>query len=269
MEHKQTSPQNINIMYGSVAAFNSGLIFIAVLTFGLLNWFQIPTGSLLDWAIGIGIFEWAILIVTVPWNIYFQAKAAVETGTESQLQGIDVEARQIQYASGIAIKSLIVAIGLHLVTAIGLYWLAISGITALGYWSSIGVLLLTLLRPAISTYEYLATRLTAMQEQFTYPRNDILELRDRFERLESQVTQLKDRLDPDDDTSWLNNQNTRWDTNRQELSKITVAIANLKASNESEHQRLATEARQAISQITVDGQFLEHARELIRFFKTA
>jgi hypothetical protein len=256
-------------MYGSIAAFNSGLIFIALLAFGLLNWFQMPTGSLWDWAIGIGIFEWAILIVTVPWNIYFSAQAAVQTGKESQLQGISVEDRQIQYASGIATKSLIVAIGLHLGTAIGLYWLAINGITALGYWSSVGVLLLTLLRPAISTYEYLATRLSSMQEQFAYPRADILELRDRFQQLEYRVTDLTNRLDPNDDESWLSQQNNRWENNRAELSKITVSMADMKASNELDHQRLAQEARQAISQITVDGQFLEHARELIRFFKTA
>ena len=254
-------------MYGSIAAFNSGLIFIALLAFGVLNWFQIPTGSILDWAIGI--FEWAILIVTVPWNIYFKAKAAVQTGQESQLQGISVEDRQIQYASGIATKSLIIAIGLHLGTAIGLYWLAINGITSLGYWSSIGVLLLTLLRPAISTYEYLATRLSAMQEQFAYPRADILELRGRFQQLEDRVTQLRSQLDPHDDTSWLSQQNYRWDNNREQLSKIIVSMADLKATNELDHQRLAQEARQAISQITVDGQFLEHARELIRFFKTA
>jgi hypothetical protein len=256
-------------MYGSVAAFNSGLIFIALLAFGLLNWFQMPTGSLWDWAIGIGIFEWAILIVTVPWNIYFKAQTAVQTGKESQLQGISVEDRQIQYASGIATKSLIVAIGLHLGTAIGLYWLAINGITSLGYWSSIGVLLLTLLRPAISTYEYLAARLSAMQEQFAYPRADILELRDRFQQLEYRVTQLTSQLDPNDDDSWLNQQNNRWENNRAELSRITVSMADMKASNELDHQRLAQEAKQAISQITVDGQFLEHARELIRFFKTA
>ena len=67
----------------------------------------------------------------------------------------------------------------------------------------------------------------------------------------------------------MNNQNHRWETNRTELAKVTAAIADLKASNELDHQRLAQEARQAISQITVDGQFLEHARELIRFFKTA
>jgi hypothetical protein len=256
-------------MYGSVAAFNSGLIFIALLAFGLLNWFQMPTGSLWDWAIGIGIFEWVILIVTVPWNIYFKAQTAVQTGKESQLQGISVEDRQIQYASGIATKSLIVAIGLHLGTAIGLYWLAINGITSLGYWSSIGVLLLTLLRPAISTYEYLAARLSAMQEQFAYPRADILELRDRFQQLEYRVTQLTSQLDPNDDDSWLNQQNNRWENNRAELSRITVSMADMKASNELDHQRLAQEAKQAISQITVDGQFLEHARELIRFFKTA
>jgi hypothetical protein len=91
-------------MYGSLAAFNSGLIFITILAFGLLNWFQIPTGSILDWAIGMGIFEWAILIVTVPWNIYFSARSAVQTGRESQERGIDVDDRQIQYASNIATR---------------------------------------------------------------------------------------------------------------------------------------------------------------------
>ncbi len=256
-------------MYGSIAAFNSGLLFIALLAFGLLNWFQIPAGNLWDWAVGIGIFEWTILIVTVPWNIYFKAKAVAQTGTESQLQGMDVPERQIQYAKGVATKSLFVAIGLHLGTAIALYLLAANGITSLGYWSSIGVLLLTLLRPAISTYEYLATRLSEMQNQFLYPREDIFDLRERFGRLEDRVRELTDRFNPDDNESWVSQQNYRWETNREEIAKLTVSIANLKATNESEHQRLAQEAKQAISQITVDGQFLEHARELIRFFKEA
>ena len=117
--------------------------------------------------------------------------------------------------------------------------------------------------------EKVAIRLTAMQQEFDYPRADILELRDRFEQLEDRVTQLSSKLDPDDDTSWLSEQNYRWETNREEVAKITVSIANLKATNESDRQRLMQETRQAISQITVDGQFLEHARELVRFFKEA
>ena len=108
-----------------------------------------------------------------------------------------------------------------------------------------------------------------MQQEFAYPRADILELRDRFEQLEDRVNQLNNTLDPDDDTSWLSEQNYRWETNREEVARITVSIANLKANNESDHQRLTQEARQAISQITVDGQFLARARELVRFFKEA
>ncbi len=108
-----------------------------------------------------------------------------------------------------------------------------------------------------------------MQQEFDYPRADILELRDRFEQLEDRVNQLNNTLDPDDDTSWLSEQNYRWETNREEVARITVSIANLKATNESDHLRLTQEARQAISQITVDGQFLDRARELVRFFKEA
>ncbi len=256
-------------MYGSVVVVNSGLIFLALLAFGLLNWFGMPTGSLIDWAIAIGIFEWVILIVTVPWNIYFSAQSTVQIGMESQTNGIAVEDSQIRYARDIATRSKIVAISLHVLTAAGLYYLAITGITALGYWSAIGVLLLTLLRPAISTYEYLAARLSAMREQFTYPRPDIIELRGRFDLLENRLNDLDRQLDVNDDESWVSVQNYRWETNCNELAKLTAAIADFKATNELDHQRLDREAKQAISQITVDGQFLEHARELIRFFKTA
>jgi hypothetical protein len=41
------------------------------------------------------------------------------------------------------------------------------------------------------------------------------------------------------------------------------------ASNAKDHERLAQEARSAISQLTTDGQFLEHVREILRFFKSA
>ena len=259
----------IPIMYSGIAFYNFGLVFCALIAFGILNWLQIPAGSFIDWAIGLGIFEWAIIIVTVPWNIYFSAKGVAQSGLESQERGISVEDRQIEYAIKIANRSLIIAVALHLFTAAGLYWLAVSGITPIGYLSSGAVLLLTLLRPAISTYEYLATRLSEMRQQFSYPRTDIIELRDRFDSLEAQVKILTGTLDPNNDQSWLSEQRHRWDLNQATLSKLTASIADLKANNELEHQRLAQEARQAISQITVDGQFLEHARELIRFFKTA
>jgi hypothetical protein len=256
-------------MNGIFAIYNFGLLLIALCAFGLLRWWQIPAGTILDWAIGIGIIEWLFAIVTVPWNIYFAAKSTVREGEESRSQGITVEPRQLAYANTIASRSLIIAIALHLISAIALYYLSVHQITPLGYISSAAALLLTFLRPAISTYEYLAARLAAMRQQFVYPRADIIELRDRVDNIERQVNTLWNRLDINDEDSWLNEQEHRWTTNRDELAKITATIADLKAANDIAHQNLAQEAKQAISQITVDGQFLDRARELVRFIKTA
>jgi len=46
-------------------------------------------------------------------------------------------------------------------------------------------------------------------------------------------------------------------------------LENLKVENQSAHDTLSKEARQAIAKITEDGQFLENVREIIRFVKSA
>jgi hypothetical protein len=252
-------------MSGIIIIYNFSFLLLALIAFGLLRWWQVPAGSIIDWAIGIAIFEWLFAIVTIPWNIYFAARSTLETGTDSRIQGIEVEERQLGYARSISHRALIVAIGLHLISAAGLYYLAASGITPLGYISAGAALLLTFLRPAFSTYEYLAQRLSQMRQQFTYPRADIIELQHRLDRVENLAAQI-DRSNED---AWIVSEQARWDTNRRDFADITAKITSLEATNELEHQRLAQEAKQAISQITVDGQFLDRARDLIRFIKTA
>ncbi|MEL7246054.1 MAG: hypothetical protein AAGM40_27530, partial [Cyanobacteria bacterium J06573_2] len=56
---------------------------------------------------------------------------------------------------------------------------------------------------------------------------------------------------------------------RKELATIAATIEELKATNKLEHERLSRESKQAIAQLSTDGQFLEHVREIIRFFKAA
>ncbi len=82
------------------------------------------------------------------------------------------------------------ATGLDLISAIALYILAATEISAVGYISPGAALLLTLLRPAISFYEYLYTRLRMIRQAFTYPREDILELRNRFYKIEQKAQSL-------------------------------------------------------------------------------
>ncbi len=256
-------------MYFNFIGFSSGLVVLVLLAFGILQWLHVPAGSIIDWVIAVAIFEWLLVIVTVPWNIHFDAKAVLDEAAVSAEKGIRVDKKQVEYAKVVAKRSLIVAIALHLLSAAGLYVLAATGITAVGYLSSGAALLLTALRPAVRTYEYLADRLSMIRQELTYPRQDIWELRNRFSTLEETVKRLEEILDPEEPYSWIATVQQYQTDTRQELARIGASFEELRATNEVQHERLSKEARHAIAQLTTDGQFLDHVREIIRFFKTA
>jgi hypothetical protein len=209
------------------------------------------------------------VIVTVPWNVHFQAKEVLAEAAVSVEKGTEVDEKQLKYVGNLANRSFWVAIALHVFSAVGLYTLAATGISAVGYISSGATLLLTALRPAVRTYEYLAARLAMIRQEFTYPREDIWELRNRFSTLEETVKRLEEQLDPEEPYSWIATQQRFQVETRQELARIAASVEELRATNEVQHERLSREARQAIAQLTTDGQFLDHVREIIRFFKTA
>ncbi len=256
-------------MYYSIISINIGVVFFVLLVYGLLQWLHVPTGSFLDWVIAVAIFEWLLVIVTVPWNIHFEAKEVIAEAAQSAEKGIRVDEKQVNYAKMVAKRSLPIAITLHLISAIAFYTLAATGISPIGYISSGAALLLTLLRPAYRAYEYLAVRLAAIRQQVVYPREDILELRSRFTTLESTVKRLEDQLNPEEAQSVVATQQRVLQATRNDLSRIATTLEELRSTNQADHQRLSREAQHAIAQLTTDSQFLDHVREIIRFFKTA
>ncbi|BAY78825.1 hypothetical protein NIES25_53030 [Nostoc linckia NIES-25] len=252
--------------------FISSITSIAVVvlaTFGLLQWLHIPTGNFLDWVIGGTSFWWLLVIVTVPWNVHFQAKEVLAEAAQSSEKGIPVDEKQVKYITVLAQRSLWVAIALHLLSAVGLYTLAVTGISTVGYVSSGAALLLTILRPAIRAYEYLYARLAMIRQELKYPREDIFELRDRFANLEQKVQSLEEQLNPEQPYSLPATQQRFAEETRRDLARIAANLEELRAINHTEHERLGREARNAIAQLSTDGQFLDHVREIIRFFKSA
>lgn len=253
----------------SLISFSAGLIVLMLLSFGLLQWFHVPAGDFVDWIIGTASFWWLVVIVTVPWNIHFGAKDVLANAAESEKKGIRVDAQQVDYVRVVAKRSLWMAIALHILSALGLYVLAATGISTIGYIGSGAALLFTALRPAIAFYQYLYKRLRAIGQSCLYPREDILELRYQVEGLENRTKELSDRLNPELPDSFAAMQQRSLDALRRDLSRLSTAYEDLKATNKAEHDRLSREAKTAIAQLSTDGQFLEHVREIIRFFKAA
>ncbi|ALF55082.1 hypothetical protein ACX27_23240 [Nostoc piscinale CENA21] len=255
----------INLFISSIL----GIFTIVLLAFGVLQWFHVPAGNFLDWLIGGASFWWLLVIVTVPWNVHFQAKEVLAEAAQSSEKGIPVDGKQVKYVQLLAKRSLWLALALHVFSAIGLYILAATGISAVGYISSGAALLLTILRPAIRAYEYLYARLTMISQEWKYPREDIYELRNRFSDLEQKVKYIEEQLNPEESYSLPATQQRFAEETRKELSRILANLEELRATNQTEHERLVRESRNAIAQLSTDGQFLDHVREIIRFFKTA
>ena len=251
------------------ASFTFGLVVLLLAAFGMLQWLHVSAGSFLDWLIGGATFWWLMAIVTVPWNVYFQAKQVLAEAEESQNKDIKIDGKKLNYVQTLAKRSLPIAILLHILSAIGLYSLAITGISAVGYVGSGAALLLTGLRPAVRAYEYIAVRLRMVSEEFHYPREDVCELRGRVDMLESQLKQIQEELNPNNPQSLVVKQGRTMDATRDDLTQLATALESLKSTNQAQHEQLAKEGRQAIAQITEDGEFLNHAREIIRFFKQA
>src|SRR6476646_10029188 len=110
----------INFFISSIA----GIVVVVLAAFGLLQWLHIPAGNFLDWVIGGASFWWLLVIVTVPWNVHFQAKEVLAEAAQSRERDIPVDERQVKYVQNLAKRSLWVALGLHLFSTIGLYTLA-------------------------------------------------------------------------------------------------------------------------------------------------
>lgn len=249
----------------------AGLLLLVCggILFGIFRALNLQIGEWADWVIGVASFWWLVVIVTIPWNIYFQAKAVQYEAEVSQQRGIPVEAEASEYIDKLTYWSLRIAIALHLVSAVVFYGLAFWQITPIGYTSSVAALLLTALRPALRGYEYLATRLTQLQRQILIPREDAIELAFQVRTLTQQVEAMQKQLDPHHPHSWAQQAEETQRYLKQELAATQAQVEQWRASNTLEHEQLRREIQQSVAQLSVDSQFLGHVREILRFIKEA
>ena len=245
------------------------ITFFVLIAFAILKWLQIPTGDLLDWVVGVGCFWWLMLITTVPWNMHFKAKEILSDVKESQDTGIKVSTIDVSYAQKISNTYLIVAVFLHILSAIGLYFLAKTGVSVVGYVGAAFALALTALRPSVRMYEYISYRLTNMSQRIKYPREDINKVTSDLEQLKYEVSVLNEKLDQENSNSWINRKDNEIQELRESMRQIRQNFETLNVQMNSNHQALVKQTENKIASLSEDAQFLNQARQLVRFIKEA
>jgi apolipoprotein N-acyltransferase len=150
----------------------------ALLTAGLLGVMalHLPLALLATLGVAAGCLVWLVVIVVLPWNLYFQARHLLFEMGRSRERGLPVSAAHEAQTQRVQRRMLRISVGLHLVSA---------ALVALGSWWSnepLGsafaalFLLSTLFRPAVEYYRYLRRQLTDVLQEVKYPREDVAKL---------------------------------------------------------------------------------------------
>jgi len=247
----------------------SSLAVLLLSAFALLSWLDMSPGHFMDWFVGIGSAWWLFMVVVLPWNLHFHAREVIHDINTSEERDITTQPGQRRFAQQLAQRSLIAAILLHIITAAGLYAIAASGVSAVGYVSAGAALLLTGLRPAGRAYEHLAKRLRQLQGAVRYPRHDILTLQSDVDRIDNDVHRLNAQLDPNRHDSWIAQQSDNHAALKRTVERLETTLETLRQSNEAAHIALAKRAEATAGQLSEDSAFLGHVREVLRFVKSA
>jgi hypothetical protein len=154
----------------------------------------VPLATLLAIGAGAVALAWLIVLVTVPWNLYFGARRVVAEIAVSRRRGIDVPADHEAEAGRIARRMLRFALGAHVGTAAAAAIAAVLSGAAAGYYVAGFYLLSTGIRPAAAYLAHVRERIGALAREATHPRDDVASLKHRADVLAGSVKELRGEL---------------------------------------------------------------------------
>ncbi|MGC5011299.1 hypothetical protein ACLQ2R_11090 [Streptosporangium sp. DT93] len=156
----------------------------------LLVYADVPLSTLLSLGLGAVSLIWLIVILTLPWNLYFGARQVVHEIHVSRERGIEVPAGHEAEAREIARRMRRFAVGGHIVSALLLAVITYFSGATVGYYFAGFYLLSTAFRPAGAYLSHLRERVGTLMSEARHPREDVVSLVARVDVLTVQVTAL-------------------------------------------------------------------------------
>ncbi|HUA27807.1 MAG TPA: hypothetical protein VMC03_02895 [Streptosporangiaceae bacterium] len=144
-------------------------------------------------SIGVGgvALAWLIVLVTVPWNLYFSARRLVSEIKVSRERGIAVPPGHDAEARRIARRMLWFALGAHVGTAAAAAVIALISGAKVGYYFAGLFLLSTAVRPAAAYLAHVRHRINTLTRETAHPRDDVASLKQRVDRVAGSVKELQ------------------------------------------------------------------------------
>jgi hypothetical protein len=156
---------------------------------------SVATGRPLDWVMGGLCLLWLILILKAPWDLYFQAQRVAFEIQRSKERNIPIVAEREEYIRALRRRLGWLAVGAHVVSAALVAAITYYAQGKVGYFFTAFYLVSTVFRPAVAGYVYLWRKLTAIGEEVKYPREDIVEVREKLQWQEDAIRALTSQME--------------------------------------------------------------------------
>src|SRR5271166_3226205 len=137
----------------------------------------VPLVTLLSIGAAAAALAWLIVLVTVPWKLYFAARQVLAEMAASRERGITVKQAQDAEAGRIARRMLWFALGGHLITAAATVLVTRLSGAAIGYYLAGCYLLSMAVRPAAAYFAHLRQRIKTLSRESKHPRDDVVALK--------------------------------------------------------------------------------------------
>jgi hypothetical protein len=156
---------------------------------------DIELSDLLALGAGALFLWWQIVLLTVPWGLYFQARNVIREIGLAREQGTEVPEGREAEAARIAGRLKWAAVGAHLVSAGVVAVITFFSGREVGYYFAGFYLLSTVFRPAQAYFSHLRGQLGGMLQEVKYPRENVVELRGRVSAAEQTIESLRRELE--------------------------------------------------------------------------
>jgi hypothetical protein len=167
-----------------------------------LMFFHVPWSVLATFGLGALCLVWLVALITLPWNIYFHAKAVLFEIKRSQERGIPVRPEREAEAKRVEKRMLRFSVGAHLFSGVASVVISYLLGSTLGYYFAGFYVLSTFVRPGVEYYKYLRARLSHIETEVHYPREDVVKLVADIKAvlldqraLENEFKRLEEKLD--------------------------------------------------------------------------
>jgi regulator of replication initiation timing len=232
----------------------SGLGMTAVVG-GLIAilWLHVPWEGVVSTGLALLCFAWLVVVLTLPWNLYFQSKAVLFEMQRAREVGIGVRADREKEAQRVERRMLRFSVGMHVGSAA---LAALATALSHGRWGYVfagSYLLSGIFRPGIEYYRYLRERLGHLATEVRFPRDDVKalkaevrELREKAGALEKAEEALRKRLEKEE---------TRAEAKTRDLERRFVSLG--RAFEET------------VDKLTDNQQILSGIKAFLRLVKTA